>query len=504
MTSTVFTDRVTPIMASWLNDVNTATYFKTLYIAQSTDTASTINAALLIYPGIVFKSGVTYNIAGDVSIPSNCKIVVEKGATVINTGGRFTADTVNNVEWLIDGVVKSVSMSLAAAKPLWTAETPAPRGFIEFGYNYSAGTAGSGFWVHGTGVVCGDWTGTPNYSDATNQTNRKGIATWNSKNVLVEGLEVYGFHGEAIYASVFDTASHNIVFRNNNVHDTRFSALNFNSGANGGKCAIINNRAYNAYQIETSIGECSNNYIENMVGFGIYTGSGAGYGPIYIKDNIIKNCGSAAAPHGIIAAFGSGTPVTDVCISGNTVINPYGYGIYTDYCRDLIIKNNTCVGTGQSMGSYDIGVFHALRCSVSDNTFLSPGTFAQAGRVGIDTVSYDVSINPDTNVYLATTGTATPKTGNGVQTVASATALPIPALGSIFSVTGTTTITSITSPISNTNNDGREITLIFTSALTFTDGNNLKLAGNLVTTADDTITLVCDGTNWYEKSRSVN
>jgi hypothetical protein len=32
----------------------------------------------------------------------------------------------------------------------------------------------------------------------------------------------------------------------------------------------------------------------------------------------------------------------------------------------------------------------------------------------------------------------------------------------------------------------------------------LKLAGNLVATADDTITIVCDGTNWYEVGRAVN
>jgi hypothetical protein len=40
--------------------------------------------------------------------------------------------------------------------------------------------------------------------------------------------------------------------------------------------------------------------------------------------------------------------------------------------------------------------------------------------------------------------------------------------------------------------------------LTFTDGNNLKIAGNFVTSADDTITLVCDGTNWFETCRSAN
>lgn len=68
-----------------------------------------------------------------------------------------------------------------------------------------------------------------------------------------------------------------------------------------------------------------------------------------------------------------------------------------------------------------------------------------------------------------------------------------------YEVTGTTTITSVTASW-----PGRKVTLVFTGALTFTDGSNLKLAGNFVTTADDTITLVCNGTNWYEVSRSVN
>jgi hypothetical protein len=48
------------------------------------------------------------------------------------------------------------------------------------------------------------------------------------------------------------------------------------------------------------------------------------------------------------------------------------------------------------------------------------------------------------------------------------------------------------------------VTFIFAGALTFTDGSNLHLAGNMVTTGDDTITLVADATDWYEVSRSAN
>lgn len=72
---------------------------------------------------------------------------------------------------------------------------------------------------------------------------------------------------------------------------------------------------------------------------------------------------------------------------------------------------------------------------------------------------------------------------------------------SVHTITGTTAITSMVAteyPV------GKPLTLIFASTPTFTDGNNLKLAGNLVATADDTITLVSDGTNFFEIGRAVN
>ena len=64
-------------------------------------------------------------------------------------------------------------------------------------------------------------------------------------------------------------------------------------------------------------------------------------------------------------------------------------------------------------------------------------------------------------------------------------------------VTGTVTITSITAQSA-----GFVVTLQFDGVLTFTDGSNLKIGGNFTTAAESTITLVCDGTNWYELSRS--
>lgn len=87
------------------------------------------------------------------------------------------------------------------------------------------------------------------------------------------------------------------------------------------------------------------------------------------------------------------------------------------------------------------------------------------------------------------------------QTVASAATISVPSpLCEVLTITGTTGITGITA----TSMSGKRVTLVFADALTVTDGGNLKLAGNFTSTADDTLTVVCDGTNWFEVARSVN
>ena len=85
-------------------------------------------------------------------------------------------------------------------------------------------------------------------------------------------------------------------------------------------------------------------------------------------------------------------------------------------------------------------------------------------------------------------------------TIASAATIAIPLGQRVVTISGTTGITSITA----TGHSGTTVVLIFSGALTVTDGGNLKLAGNFTTTADDTLTLACDGTNWHEVARSVN
>lgn len=69
----------------------------------------------------------------------------------------------------------------------------------------------------------------------------------------------------------------------------------------------------------------------------------------------------------------------------------------------------------------------------------------------------------------------------------------------LLTVTGNSAITSL---LAGPKGHCRQFRL--TGNATFTDGSNLLLAGDLVGSADDTITLCSDGTNWIETSRSVN
>lgn len=99
-------------------------------------------------------------------------------------------------------------------------------------------------------------------------------------------------------------------------------------------------------------------------------------------------------------------------------------------------------------------------------------------------------------INVGTTGTVALRNGAAV---ASASAI-VPS-GNVFHVTGTTGITSITGTAIPS---GACIKIIFDDILTMTDGSNLKMAGNFTTSADDTISLCWDGSNWYETGRSVN
>lgn len=83
--------------------------------------------------------------------------------------------------------------------------------------------------------------------------------------------------------------------------------------------------------------------------------------------------------------------------------------------------------------------------------------------------------------------------------VASASAVTLPMFGRVFTITGTTTIDTLSQQWAQ-----RSVTLIFASTAVVGDAGSIKIAGSFSASADDTLSLTSDGTSWYETSRSAN
>jgi hypothetical protein len=235
-----------------------------------------------------------------------------------------------------------------------------------------------------------------------------------------------------------------------------------------------------------------------------------------IRNNVSVNAGDPeSALGGATIEFSQ-----DGEFSNNRTYGAYNCGLYVDeYVRRYEITGNTftdvrSIGTGAGAPTDNPHCIRFFGADLSGIT-VAGNTFARKNSaldvyVGLYGVLFDAAANrgvflgPNTYDGITTpqVGTFTGVTGevHSVVSVASAATISIPFGSRTVSITGTTNITSVSAAAMG----GQTVTLIFAGVLTFTDGSNLKLAGNFVTTADDVITLTCDGTNWYEVSRSVN
>jgi hypothetical protein len=162
-------------------------------------------------------------------------------------------------------------------------------------------------------------------------------------------------------------------------------------------------------------------------------------------------------------------------------------------------------------GSADI-FFSNVRCANSRTSVAAGGyeiNVADAGvlRVFIDGYSLDaIDSGQEINVHASALKQVVGGGGflrNSALTVLDvasvAGAITLPVLGDFFTLSGANTVTSITASWA-----GRQVTLLTTSTAGLADGSNLKLNLAFIGSADATITLRCNGTNWYEVARSVN
>lgn len=117
---------------------------------------------------------------------------------------------------------------------------------------------------------------------------------------------------------------------------------------------------------------------------------------------------------------------------------------------------------------------------------------------------YDIALTGGTPTIPTTTIADIEIADTGFQptiTFTSTDATPSIRLGNVFNTAGTTAITAFDGGV-----DGQKIHIIATASITITDGAGLNLNGavNYAMTITDTLTLVNDGSAWYELARSVN
>jgi hypothetical protein len=347
---------------------------------------------------IVIPAAANYALNGDITIPMHRKLWVQTGATIINTGGRFTHYQASggNIDFQIDGVMGFLATATAPSNGStagWDYNlTWANRGLIELGGTVAA--IARDIKVHGRGEVYSDyvWPGTPPnaFTDMNSQMNRKGICLFNVTDGMIDGLDVHNIYGEAVYyqtGSAFNET--NIKLTNNRVHDVAFNGINVNSFGGWGY-VIANNYVQNAWQgIESSAGAVRNNFMINVYK-GIISGGGGGAGPIDWSNNEVFFCHL-----GIDLEFGVGTIAENVSVTNNKVSNANAAAYIVDRISSFQVKNNisyahalTSAGSAFSIGP------NCTSGHIEGNIIRAPGPSSSGNVVNAAGSAVTIGTNP--------------------------------------------------------------------------------------------------------------
>lgn len=214
---------------------------------------------------------------------------------------------------------------------------------------------------------------------------------------------------------------------------------------------------------------------------------------VTVAENIVENCGQSGIRDEVASTqiLVLRNQVRD-CATANAVGDRFG--IYVQDMTEWTISGNVISDSAARMQ-------YGIYCAGGDQTTV----VIQDNQV-LNSTDYGLRMKNATDaarIYRGNlwTGTLGPVFNEpALPTVASAATVTLPQGYETVFISGITGITSINAG----GHAGRTVRLVFLAALTVTDGLNLKMAGNFTTTADDTLTLVCDGTNWVEVARSVN
>lgn len=329
-----------------------------------------------------------------------------------------------------------------------------------------------------------------------------------------------------IMISNFNFRGGTLYLAEHGVHITSADGIWFSNGHIG------NSTTANVYLDHASSTEPLNLVFFDNVMFDIATGTGVTFtGAVtdtsQARDIAFSNCtfsGGAVGTNGI--RFVAGTDFEGVYFTGCSVVDytESGVSLASTATRSVMFSNcnlhgnsynnsnaynNYTIADGVTSVSIIGGVAGGPAVTESDGP-LRETTFTKYGisigptsdRIVIsgvdltDNLTGGMNIGPTAN-NVSITGCINETSDRKVASATTVTLLPWSSNFAIIS--GTTNIENIQAV-----GAGVVVALVFEGILTVVDGGNLKLAGNFTTSANDTLMLVCDGTYWYEISRSAN
>ena len=251
-----------------------------------------------------------------------------------------------------------------------------------------------------------------------------------------------------------------------------------------------------AINVQNTIGGVvSGNVVDTATKNGVYLSAAS---RITVVDNVIENCG--------LSGIRDGSPCTQIILGRNQIRNcattaTVGdkFGILAQDMTEWTIDDNE-ISDSSAGPNTQYGIY--LVSGDQTTVTLTKNRVLNASDAGLRTKNATDAMRVYRNNYWAVGSVGATYNEPALPTLTpAATTMVVPQGYDAVLVAASATAMTTIPPGGHA---GRTVRFICVGVSTFTDGGNLKLAGNFVTTADDVLTMSCDGVNWYEAARSVN
>lgn len=307
----------------------------------------------------------------------------------------------------------------------------------------------------------------------------------NAQNVDFYGMEAEdGSHagGRTTYGIVFDGGAAGCNFFGTSLNEFCGNHILFDATYDSSEIDYSNNICFFGNMIERT--DTGNAIIRIKAGNNIHfwggnVSTGTDYTPA-AEYEIVDIDNSAARAYGVIGSGGS--PTKGIHFSGMSFFGSLNGS--TQYANVFRLRDG--------LQSWRETLTVDGNCTYSNCKYLA--------RIDSSSIYTQVS-HPDHSAGGGLVGWSNPSGSGKINwvSIASASSVTMYPKADFVQISGSTTITSLTATYA-----GHRVTLYFTSTAQVTDGSNLKLAGDFTGSGARTLSLICDGTNWVETSRSTN